>query len=447
MVGLEGEDVPLVPVDYVADAIDQISHNDSLDDTTYHLVDPDPPSLGDTINQLFEAAKGPALSMRIDRRLFNFLPTGLISQVTSLPMIQELFDRVADAIGIPRTVLSHMEIPATFDTRNTEKALKDTELECPDFEDYAWKLWDYWERHLDPDLHYRNNFRSRVEGNNVVVTGASSGIGKSVALKAGRAGADVMLLARSEEDLKKVRAEINETGDGEGHVFPCDLTDQDNVDEVVREIVDTHGPVDVLVNNAGHSIRRSAQKSLDRFHDYERTMNLNYFGSLRMIKNVLPGMVEQESGHILNVSSIGVLAHSPRFSAYVASKAALDAFSQCAAPEVMDKNVHFTTIYMPLVSTPMIEPTKIYDFFPTLTPDEAADLIVEAIVDRPKRVATKLGTFAEVMYALTPTLTDSVLNLAYRLFPSTEPSKMEDPEEELSPEGVAFAHLMKGIHW
>ncbi|MFB6344945.1 MAG: SDR family oxidoreductase [bacterium] len=445
LVGLEGSEVQLAPVDYTADAIDYISNDATTDSSVFHLVDPDPPSLGDTVNEFFKAARGPELNMRIDKRLFNFLPTGVIKQVASLPMVEEVLDRIADSLGVPRSVFANIEIPATFDDRNTHTALEETEIDCPRLEDYAWRLWDYWERHLDPALHYRKNFREEIEGKNVVVTGASSGIGRSVALKAGRNGAEVMLMARSEDDLNAVKDEIEKNGDGSGNVYPCDLTNYEDVDETVAASIDEHGPIDVLVNNAGRSIRRSAERSLERFHDYERTMKLNYFGSLRMIKNALPGMLEQRDGHIINISSIGVLANSPRFSAYVGSKAALDAFSKCMAPEVTDKNVDITTIYMPLVSTPMIEPTKIYDFVPTLTPDEAADLVVEAVVDRPKRIATKLGTFAEILYAVSPKFSDAILNLAYRLFPST--ATAEEPEEELSPEGVAFAHLLKGIHW
>jgi hypothetical protein len=150
-----------------------------------------------------------------------------------------------------------------------------------------------------------------------------------------------------------------------------------------------HGTVDILINNAGRSIRRSVRHSYDRFHDFERTMDLNYFGALRLILGFLPGMEAQEHGHIINISSIGVLASPPRFSAYVASKAALDAFSHCAAPEYAAQNIIFTTIHMPLVRTPMIAPTSLYKAFPTLSPEQARDLVIKAIISRPKRVSTQ----------------------------------------------------------
>src|SRR3546814_781897 len=177
-------------------------------------------------------------------------------------------------------------------------------------------------------------------------------------------------------------------------------------DRLVKKVLDEHGHVDVLINNAGRSIRRSIEASYDRFHDFERTMQLNYFGSIRLIMGFMPTMTHRRKGHIINISSIGVLANSPRFSAYVASKAALDAFSRCAQGELSGKRISFTTINMPLVKTPMIAPTKMYDSVPTLTPDEAADLLVKAIIERPTRIATRLGIFAALITAAAPTGSD-----------------------------------------
>jgi len=211
-----------------------------------------------------------------------------------------------------------------------------------------------------------------------------------------------------------------------------------------------HGRVDILVNNAGRSIRRAISASFDRFHDFERTMQLNYFGALRLIMGVLPGMAERRRGHIINISSIGVLTNSPRFSAYVASKAALDAFARCAQAEYSDVGVGFTTINMPLVKTPMIAPTKMYESVPTLTPDEAADIIVEAIIEQPVRIATRLGTFAQVFYALAPRAYEIVMNTAFRLFPDSAAAKGMQGRAELeapTSEQIAFASLMRGVHW
>jgi short-subunit dehydrogenase len=266
----------------------------------------------------------------------------------------------------------------------------------------------------------------------------------------GEAGGTVLLVARTPEKLEETRAEIEQAG-GTAHIHQCDLSDLDDLERMADEVSAEHGRVDILVNNAGRSIRRSVALSYDRFHDYERTMQLNYFGALKLIMRVLPGMRERKFGHIINVSSIGVQTNTPRFSAYVASKAALDAFSRCIGSEVVDDGVHITTIHMPLVRTPMIAPTKMYDAFPTISPEEAAEMISDAIIRRPKKVATKLGTFGEVLYTLAPKASDAILNQGYKLFPDSKAAK-GDPDkaakdEEVSTEGVAFAYLMRGVHW
>ncbi len=221
------------------------------------------------------------------------------------------------------------------------------------------------------------------------------------------------------------------------------------------EVLDRHGHVDILINNAGRSIRRSIALSYDRFHDFERTMQLNYFGAVKLILRLLPVMRERRSGQIVNISSIGVQTNTPRFSAYVASKAALDAFSRCVASEIVDEGVAITTIHMPLVRTPMIKPTKMYDRFPTITPERAADMICEAIIHRPKRIATPLGTLGQILYAINPKSMDYILNSAYKLFPDSRAARGEKAQapgtrttnEEASREQVAFAYLMRGVHW
>ena len=202
---------------------------------------------------------------------------------------------------------------------------------------------------------------------------------------------------------------------------------------MAEEVLAEHGRVDILVNNAGRSIRRAVALSYDRFHDYERTMQLNYFGSLKLIMSLLPEMRKKskgrKGGHIINVSSIGVQTNTPRFSAYVASKAALDAWSRCAASEMVDDGVSITTIHMPLVRTPMIAPTKMYDAFPTITPEEAADMICDAMIRKPKKVATRLGNFGELLYNVAPKASDAILNTAYKLFPESTASKGDDKKK------------------
>jgi short-subunit dehydrogenase len=275
----------------------------------------------------------------------------------------------------------------------------------------------------------------------VMITGASSGIGKAAALKVGKAGGTVLLVARTEEKLNETKREIEQLG-GTAHVHPADLTDPDDIDRMAQEVLAQHGRVDVLVNNAGRSIRRSVGRSYDRFHDYQRTMQLNYFGPVKLILDLLPGMRERHSGHIINISTMGLQTNTPRFAAYLASKAALDAFSRSIGSEIIGDGVHITTVYMPLVRTPMIAPTKMYDRFPALTPDEAANMITDAIRKRPKRVATALGNLGQLSYAIAPGAQDLVMHEAVKLFP--EGGEESDGE---SAERRAFVRATRGVHW
>jgi short-subunit dehydrogenase len=284
------------------------------------------------------------------------------------------------------------------------------------------------------------SLESAVRDRTVMITGASSGIGKSTALEVGRAGGTVLLVARREDQLNEVKREIEALG-GTAFVHRCDLTNFDDIDRMATEALEQHGSVDILVNNAGKSIRRSINRAYDRFHDYQRTMQLNYFAPVKLILDVLPVMREHGFGHIINISTIGLQMNTPRFSAYVASKAALDAFSRSVGPEVINDGVHITTVYMPLVRTPMIAPTKIYDRFPTLTPEQAAEMIGEAIRKRPKRIATTLGNVGQLTYAIAPGAQDLVVNRAYQLFPEGDSAGRETTEQK------AFARATRGVHW
>jgi NAD(P)-dependent dehydrogenase (short-subunit alcohol dehydrogenase family) len=177
-------------------------------------------------------------------------------------------------------------------------------------------------------------------------------------------------------------------------------------------------------------------------------MQLNYFGALRITMGLLPGMVAKKHGHIVNISSISVLVNAPRFSAYVASKAALDAWTRCASSEYADQGITFTTVNMPLVRTPMTAPTKIYDNMPLLSTDEASDLIVQACVDKPVRVATRLGISVELLHAAAPRITQIIMNTTFRMFPDSAAAKGEKlAKPTLSPEAIAMAQMMRGIHF
>jgi short-subunit dehydrogenase len=352
-------------------------------------------------------------------------------------------------LGIPAGVLSYFSYPTHFDSSNAERALEGSGISVPPLESYADRVWDYWERSLDPDLFKDRTLSAAVRGKVVLITGASSGIGKATAVKAADAGATVLLVARSIDKLEETKHEIEAAG-GIAHIHRCDLADMDDVERMAEEVLAYHGRVDILVNNAGRSIRRSVGLAYDRFHDYERTIQLNYLGAVRLILALLPSMRAHKSGHIINISSIGTQTNPPRFSAYVASKAALDAFGRVIASEVVDDGVHITTIHMPLVRTPMIAPTRMYDVFPAISPEEAAEMIAKAMIHQPKKVATRLGTFGELLYAVAPKASDRILNQAYKLFPDSQAAKgkgEEAPDKAPSTEAVAFAHLMKGVHW
>jgi short-subunit dehydrogenase len=281
-----------------------------------------------------------------------------------------------------------------------------------------------------------------VKGHPVLITGASSGIGEVTALEIGKAGGTVLLVARTREKLETVAEEVRELG-GTAHVHPCDLSDTDDIDRMAEEVLAAHGHVDILINNAGKSIRRSVDRSYDRFHDYQRTMALNYFAPVKLILNLLPVMREQGSGHIINISTIGLQVNTPRFAAYLASKAALDAFSRSIGPEIVGDGVHITTVYMPLVRTPMIAPTKAYDRLPVASPEDAAAMVGEAIRKRPKRIGTTLGNLGQLTYAIAPGAQDLVVNRAYQLFPESG----EPVDRRREAEQRAFAQATRGVHW
>ena len=287
-------------------------------------------------------------------------------------------------------------------------------------------------------------FQEKVQGKVALITGASSGIGLTVAKKLASAGAHVLLVSRTEETLKQVQDEIEAEG-GQATIFPCDLNDMDAIDEVSKHILASVDHIDFLINNAGRSIRRAVHESVDRFHDFERTMQLNYFGAVRLVLNILPQMMGRKDGQIINISSIGVLANATRFSAYVASKAALDAFSRCLSAEVHSHKIAITSVYMPLVRTPMIAPTKIYNYVPTLSPEQAADLIAYAIVKRPKKVATNLGRLAAITYSIAPGINNKLMSIGFNLFPSSTASIGK--HDKLNLMQRTYARLFPGEHW
>ena len=448
-IGIEGGRINVVPVDFLVNAVDHIAHAKGEDGKCFHLVDPLPMRVGDLLNTFARAAHAPEMTMRINAALFSFIPRHMRKALLALTPVRRIRHAVMKDLGLPDDMFRFVNYPTRFDCRETTRVLKGTGIVVPPLENYAWRLWDYWERNLDPDLFIDRSLRGQVEGRVVLITGASSGIGKATAWKLAEAGAHVVTIARDKEQLDEVVAEFAAAG-LKLHAYVGDLADMASADAVTQQVLAEHGVVDVLINNAGRSIRRAIENSFERFHDFERTMQLNYFGSLKVTMGVLPRMIAQKRGHIINISSIGVLTNAPRFSAYVASKSALDAWTRCAASEFADRGINFTTINMPLVKTPMIAPTKIYDQVPTLTPEEAAALICDAVVHKQVRVATRLGITGQVLHALVPRVAQIIMNTTFRMFPDSSAAKEKKAgmlPEMPSADQVAFQQFMRGIYF
>jgi len=451
LVGPEGWPLNLVPVDFVTAALDHIAHQPGLDGRTFHLTDPTPLTLGDTLNEFARAAHAPEFTLRFDRRATSMVPDNVTKAIGGMRAVKQIREQVLEGIRIPQTALDYMDNRATFPCPETQRALEGTAIHCPRLHTYAWRIWDYWERHMDPDLPTEKNLRRVLDGKVVVITGASSGIGRATAKALARSGGHLMLVSRTKDKLDELKDEIQSEG-GKAWVYPTDLSDIDDCGRMLEQVIADHGRVDILINNAGRSIRRSVEDSIERFHDFQRTMQLNYFGALKLILGVIPGMIEREGGHIINISSIGAQAYPPRFSAYVASKSALEGFSRCAAPELGHHGIAITNIHMPLVKTPMIAPTTFYDAFPIIEAGEAADMVVEAILRRPQEVSTRLGKLGEVTHVAAPGFLHLVMTGAYHMFPDTAGKKAkeggaEKGQEELSVEGLVLGQLMRGIHF
>jgi thioester reductase-like protein/short-subunit dehydrogenase involved in D-alanine esterification of teichoic acids len=454
LVGVDLGDTNIVPVDYVARALDHLAHQPGLDHQTFHLVNPDPQSTIEVVNTLAAAAQAPRFALPVDRHVADALPAPmrrlprrLLGAAFRTGAGRLVLQQTLGRLGIPPEVMAHTGFPSTFASRHTEQALASSAVACPPLESYASVLWDYWEQNLDPWTARDTRARRALRGRKVVITGASSGIGRATALKIAQAGGVPLMVARSKDDLEDLRSHIAATG-GEAMVYPCDLSDLEAIDRLSEQITTDHGSIDFIVNNAGRSIRRSLRLSHDRFHDFERTMQLNYFGAIRLVIGLLDALGREGRGHVVNVSSIGVQTHPPRFSAYVASKSALDAWSRVVASELVGDGVTFTTVHMPLVRTPMIEPTRIYDSFPTITPAQAADMVIRAMKVRPHEVNTRLGTLGELGHALAPKAMFRVLHLGYRVFPDDARRDVgEGDDGSTTQEQLLLARVLRGIHW
>jgi NAD(P)-dependent dehydrogenase (short-subunit alcohol dehydrogenase family) len=459
LVGADLGDTNVVPVDYVAKAMDHLAHLPDRDGEAFHLVNPEPQSTVEMINTFCAAAGAPRFTTPVDRNVTSagplamvprrFRASTIVNGLVKVGPVQALLDQTVGRLGIPAEVLAHTGFRPVFDSRITEKALAGSGIAVPDLETYARTLWGYWEENLDTSTGRNPKNRAALKGKHVVITGASSGIGRVTALKVAQAGGIPVLVARGKDKLEETRSTIEMRG-GTAHVFPCDLSDLEAIDRLCEQIATELPSVDFVINNAGRSIRRSLRLSQDRFHDFERTMQLNYFGAIRLIMGLMPTMQKQKSGHIVNISSIGVQTNPPRFSAYVASKSALDSWSNVVASEVVGNGITFTNIHMPLVRTPMIAPTKIYDKFPTISPAQAADTVIRAMVEKPHEINTALGNAGAIAHTVAPKTAFRVLNMAYHVFPDSAAAK----GQKAAPEGgtreseqMMLAKVFRGVHW
>lgn len=443
-IGIEGGRINIVPVDYVVEAMHFIAHRPGLDRQCFHLTDPAPGRVGDVLDTFAHAAHAPGFGLRVNAALFGLLPGWMRQGMTILKPVRRVREAFMHELGLPDGITRLLNWPTRFDNRQAEAVLKGSGIACPPLERYAAPVWDYWERHLDPDLSVDRSLHGKVNGKVALVTGGSSGIGLATAHKLAEAGATTLICGRDAARLASAAAALGAHG-ARVQAYQADLSDLADCERFVGAVLADHGRVDILVNNAGRSVRRTVEASYDRFHDVQRMMQLNYFGAVRVTMGLLPAMVASGAGHVIVISSIGVLTNAPRFSAYVASKAALEAWTGCAAAEFADLGISFTTINMPLVRTPMIAPTAAYQHAPALTPEEAAEFVVRAIVNQPVRIATDVGKIGRAMQALTPRLAEVVMNTAFRLAPDDGASGAA-PAPDASPELRAIQQLLRGVH-
>ncbi len=406
LVGVEGGYVNLVPVDYVVNAMVHLAHQPKLDGRCFHLTDPKPRRVGEMLNVFARVAHAPEMAFRVDTKVFAMVPDSVTKSVERSRPLQNVWTQLLRDLQIPKSVLGFINYPTRFDSGDAVGLLGAPPRPRP----------------LDRPQPARRG------------EGQGGGDHRRV-LRHRRGGGDPHRGGRRQgrdRGARRGEARRGAQEDPGARRFREDL--------FLRH-----------QNNAGRSIRRSLALSYDRFHDFERTMQLNYFACVRLTMNLLPSMTARRDGHVINVSSIGVLSNAPRFSAYVASKAALESFARCAASEFHDEGVHFTIINMPLVRTPMIAPTKLYEEMPTIiSPEEAADMIADAIIRKPQRIATRLGVMSEIMHLVMPKMSEVVMNAAYRMFPdSTAAQGRKEGEAPRPPtkEAMIFATLMRGIHW
>ena len=450
----------IVPVDYVVDALVALMHADGPDGRTFHLTASKTVGLRGIYRGVAKAAGLPPAR--------GSLPGSMAAPVLKVRgRARVLRNMAATQLGIPPEIFDLVDLKPTFVSDQTRKALRGTGIHVPEFSSYAPLLWRYWAEHLDPDRARRDDPNGPLHGRHVIITGASSGIGRAAAIAVAERGATVFALARNAEALDQLVADIR-AGGGDAHAFTCDVTDSTSVEHTIKDILGRFDHVDYLVNNAGRSIRRSVVNSTDRLHDYERVMAVNYFGAVRMVLALLPHWRERRFGHVVNVSSAGVQARNPKYSSYLPTKAALDAFADVVSSETLSDHITFTNIHMPLVRTPMIAPSHRLNPVPAISPERAAAMVVRGLVEKPARIDTPLGTLAEVGNYFAPRTSRRILHQLYLGYPDsaaarglpTEPPATHPPRRKprrparavtrglRTPRPVkSLVRLVPGVHW
>ncbi len=436
LLGPKGAPLQMVPVDFVADCIDHVAHVPDLGGQTFHVVDPKPLSFRRTFNLLAEVTGGPKLGRNWLRPLWAMSPAK--QMFGQLGAVRAFRDWMYEDAGVPPVVADLLNAEVRYDTTNVAAALEGSGIECPPQAAYIEHLYDYWRKHLDPHRDEEGRRTRALAGKVVLITGASSGIGEALAHTLAGYGAKVMLVARREEELARVVAAIEGKG-GEAGFAAADLTDFDACDAAVAETLRKFGRVDVLVNNAGHSIRRPLAESLERFHDLERVMSINYFGPARLMRAVLPSMRAQRSGCVVNVLSAGANIPSPWFGAYTASKAALGQLGNTLAAEHAHEGIHVANVFLPWVRTPMMDATGAYEETDAMTPEAACDWILEGIVDKKRLVFDAEIQRRFVLGVVAPAFMVRITNVLSRIY-------ADDPKQhpELDFDRAILKKFVKG---
>ena len=449
LLGIEVGWTNIVPVDYVAAAMDHIAHQPDLDGRAFHLVDPKGMRAGDAMNTFARAAHAPQMAIRIDKRMTDMLPKGVLSMVMQLPTLKDIRRGFLADFGIPDSVLEHIGLTAKFDARDTAaraRGLGHRAAAAGLLRGQALGLLGAQPRSGPVQGPLVRGRRQRQDGDH-----------HRRVLGHRRGGGDEDRPRRRHPDPRRPqRGEARgdqdkiERAGGTAYTYSCDIADPESVDAFYEQVFNDHAAIDMLVNNAGRSIRRSIALSYDRMHDFERTIQLNYLGAIRLIIRLLPHMRERKTGHIVNVSSIGVQTNPPRFSAYVASKAALDAFTRVvSSSETIGDGVTFTTIHMPLVQDADDRPDE--DL--RLVPDDHAGGgrgprlrgdpgQAEAAQHEARHV--RRGRLRARAEGRRPDPAHGLQGVPGLRRP---PAARRTPGEKASGEAVALAHLMRGVHW